>query len=681
MYPGRTGNAWLALALSVVSVAYTSWVGVSAVVRGAAELKRGWVRSSLMASWYALVLAVVAVIGSQQHKQQQVQQQQPGDDTMSALDIVRRAPGPLLLAIAAWQLGSVSGRHVEHSARYGLVVTLHEALGKDPDHQLSAASLLKLAAVRWLVERWSQPPTFSAPELREMLVRAVSSIALERRLFGSTVKKGDNGGSPSGSLASTGSEKGREHPGPSIPPTTERVLTEWLQGRAPEPPMIRLELPWETSKPADVAGWTRLSLEAVILLRACPSSCVMSAVLLLGALTGAPWGSCCGWKGWAFILPLVGPAVVEACRVQVLLTELRQKRKARPLHAEPPAKAGTAAGTAAGDLSLFLEQVNPRLANVWWNALRAVEKLREEGPIPGDADGAGSAGNAGVVDGFEGVDRGGGSLDGGGRNGTEGGDTPRAAFVEGTGGPVVAEAAALLAAVQEKQNSPRLDSAARKRAERVVGQRPRLLKDYLTYSRPRSADSPVYPGRFTGSRTNNSLGLGLSRPLLGSGSPGAPSTVSTAATAAAAVRDAAPAPADVGAGSVGGGEARIGVEAHGEGGGAAVRSLSTPPLLEAGATAAAVELPPSPRARALPSRLPVPPPEEEEGRSPPASTTPRAPEGTADLVHREEPVIAPAAAPPASETAAAAAAAAAARTAADQAAPASVPVERAAAAA
>ncbi|CAM9631751.1 unnamed protein product [Ectocarpus sp. 12 AP-2014] len=87
--------------------------------------------------------------------------------------------------------------------------------------------------------------------------------------------------------------------------------------------------------------------------------------------------------------------------------------------------------------------------------------------------------------------------------------------------------------------------AARIGAERVLDGRPRLLKDYLAYSRPRSADSPSYPGRFTGSRTNNSLGLGLTRPLAGSSGP------LTGATATAVASTASPAPTagvDAGAG-------------------------------------------------------------------------------------------------------------------------------------
>lgn len=84
-----------------------------------------------MASWYALLLlAAVTSILSQQ------QQQGQWEGLVSAFAMVSQGFGPVLLALAAWQLGRLSARQVEHSVRYGLVVTLHEALGKDPDHQV-----------------------------------------------------------------------------------------------------------------------------------------------------------------------------------------------------------------------------------------------------------------------------------------------------------------------------------------------------------------------------------------------------------------------------------------------------------------------------------------------------------------------------------------------------------------
>lgn len=79
-----------------------------------------------------------------------------------------------------------------------------------------------------------------------MLVRAVSSIALERRLFGSTAGKGDGGrggslaagGGGGGSPLAQGSENGGEdlsaYPGLTTLPTVEQSLTEWLEGRVPE---------------------------------------------------------------------------------------------------------------------------------------------------------------------------------------------------------------------------------------------------------------------------------------------------------------------------------------------------------------------------------------------------------------------------------------------------------------
>ncbi|CAN0267498.1 unnamed protein product, partial [Hapterophycus canaliculatus] len=188
----RTGSAWLAVGLSVISLVYACWVGASVMVMGAEELKRGGVRfRKLVASWHALLL--LAALTSTLFRLQQQRQLQRWEGAVTASAMVRGGLGSALLALAAWQLGKLSAREVEHSVRYGLVVTLHEELRKDPDHQLSAASLLKLAAGRWLVEHWSQPPTFSAPELREMLVRAVSSVALERRLFGGSAGEWDGG--------------------------------------------------------------------------------------------------------------------------------------------------------------------------------------------------------------------------------------------------------------------------------------------------------------------------------------------------------------------------------------------------------------------------------------------------------------------------------------------------------
>lgn len=91
-----------------------------------------------------------------------------------------------------------------------------------------------------------------------------------------------------------------------------------------QPSMPSREHTPETTKPTDVPAWTRVSLEAVFSLRACPSLCVASSVLLLGLLTGTPWGRPhCSWTEWAFLLPLVGPAVVEAWGLQVLRREVR----------------------------------------------------------------------------------------------------------------------------------------------------------------------------------------------------------------------------------------------------------------------------------------------------------------------------------------------------------------------
>ncbi|CAM9918295.1 unnamed protein product, partial [Ectocarpus sp. 8 AP-2014] len=144
---------------------YACLVGASVVVAGVAELKGGEGKfRSLVASWHALLLLTAVGALSQQQ----------WDRT-----VVRRGLGSVLLSLAAWQLGGLSARRVEGAVRSGLVATVQKALGEASNHELSPESLLELAAGRWLVEYWSQPPTFSAPEVRKMLVQAVSSIARE----------------------------------------------------------------------------------------------------------------------------------------------------------------------------------------------------------------------------------------------------------------------------------------------------------------------------------------------------------------------------------------------------------------------------------------------------------------------------------------------------------------------
>lgn len=81
----------------------------------------------LMGSWYALLLlATVASLPRQQWDRA----------------VVRTGVGSVLLALAAWQLGSVSAKSVERAVRYGLAVTLDRALRGAVDYE-----------VRWLAKR------------------------------------------------------------------------------------------------------------------------------------------------------------------------------------------------------------------------------------------------------------------------------------------------------------------------------------------------------------------------------------------------------------------------------------------------------------------------------------------------------------------------------------------------
>jgi len=49
---------------------------------------------------------------------------------------MRQWLGSVLLSLAAWRLGSVSGKRVERSVRLGMVVTLDEALRGAADHEV-----------------------------------------------------------------------------------------------------------------------------------------------------------------------------------------------------------------------------------------------------------------------------------------------------------------------------------------------------------------------------------------------------------------------------------------------------------------------------------------------------------------------------------------------------------------
>lgn len=59
-----------------------------------------------------------------------------------------------------------------------------------------------------------------------------------------------------------------------------------------------------------------MSSEAPLLLRACPTLCASVFLLLRSLVGGVPW------MEWAFLLALVGPAVVEAWRLPVLRKEV-----------------------------------------------------------------------------------------------------------------------------------------------------------------------------------------------------------------------------------------------------------------------------------------------------------------------------------------------------------------------
>lgn len=286
-----------------------------------------------MGSWHVLLLVAAAAALSRQQWDKAV---------------ARQGVGSILLALAAWQLGSVSAERVERAARYGVAVTLDKALSGAGDYEvrlagsedkrmpkmmkraiawlcyrvgaccrsclfclvalgggvgslwalesnwswivvgtsrsspretidlreeglgcsrfssicplplplppravrcnhqpptpspttttlpfikLSTTSLLELALARWLVDYWSQPPTFSSPELREMLVQAVSSMTREG-LFASGDDGGDHAPGAGGSSVSRDGEGTSASPPPR--PAPVESLTGWLEGRGSE---------------------------------------------------------------------------------------------------------------------------------------------------------------------------------------------------------------------------------------------------------------------------------------------------------------------------------------------------------------------------------------------------------------------------------------------------------------
>ena len=112
--------------------------------------------------------------------------------------------------------------------------------------KLSSTSLLELALGRWLVDYWSQSPTFSSTELREKLVQAVSSTMLTVASDGiraSGDDDDDDGGEEyapgvEGSSAASNGEGSKSPPPPPPPPpppsAAAESLTGWLKGRASE---------------------------------------------------------------------------------------------------------------------------------------------------------------------------------------------------------------------------------------------------------------------------------------------------------------------------------------------------------------------------------------------------------------------------------------------------------------
>eukprot|EP00903_Cladosiphon_okamuranus_P014741 g13659.t1 len=521
----RTESAWLALGLTVASAAFACSVGALVVLNGAEKLQGGGVKARLrrlMWSWHALLLvAAAAPLSGQQWDRA----------------VARQGLGSILLALAAWQLGSVSAGRVERAVRYGVAVTLDRALSGAVDYELSASSLLELAFTRWLVDYWSQPPTFSAPQLREMLAQAVYSMTRDGLLAG-VDEDGDHAPGAGGSPVSRDGEGAPASPPP--PPALVASLTGWLEGKRSESPVTtRFESAPDAPysfPPQDSKSPSPLP-EALLLLRACPTLCA-SALLLCRALTGVPRST---WTEWAFLVALVVPAAVEAWRLRLLRGKLLRREGEESSATKPspsPARAGIVTVTVIADgLSLFLQETNPVLSNVLRNALRAAEKLREDPSAPeGQANDASSRGSP---------------------------DDAASGMPEQPLPPFHDKDTAFFS---------RQDLAARIRADRVLLPRPRLLKDYLAYSRPRSADSPAYPklGRFTGSRINNSLGRSISSTPSKGALPSASATVPAAVAPAAS-----PAPAGVASGVGVGVDATIGDAAVQR----QARASSTPDLL------------------------------------------------------------------------------------------------------
>eukprot|EP00752_Nemacystus_decipiens_P010856 g9653.t1 len=546
----RTGGFWLSLGLAFAPAAYTCSVGVLIVAKGANELRRGEVKVHLwrlMGLWHALLMLPAAAALSRR---------------LWDGPVARQGLGSTLLTLAAWQLGNVSAERVELAVRRGLEGTLDRALKGAVDHELSTTSLLELSLARWLADYWSLPPTFSSAELREKLVHALSSVTedVPPVTRDGLLENGDDDGEGhvpgvgvGGSSASRIMEGAESSPPPPPPPPAAvESLTAWLEGRANEKLSVTMRSEREPETPSSfpAPGWICMAPEALLLVRVCPTLCA-SGLLLCRALTGVPWTE------WACLVALVGPAAVEAVeawkmwvsRRKLLHREREENSVPRP---SPPPQAGI---ITADGLSQFLQESNPALCKVLRNALRAAEKLREGPP------------NAEKPT-LNGVD-----LSSGAATGMPE-PPPPSPFHD-----------------KEEAFFSRQEFAARIRTDRILLSRPRRLKEYLSYSRPRSADSPAYPGRFTGSRTNNSLGPGPSRPLVvSSGARSATAAATAPASVAAAVAPAAH-PAPIVAASGVGFDVGVDIDAAaGVGFGARegdrqARASSTPDLLAAAAVA------------------------------------------------------------------------------------------------
>lgn len=82
----------------------------------------------LIGSWHVLLVLNLAAVAA-------LSQPQKRDWA-----VARQGVGSVLLALAGWQLGSVSAKRVERAVRYGLVVTLDRALRGAADYEVTGGS-------------------------------------------------------------------------------------------------------------------------------------------------------------------------------------------------------------------------------------------------------------------------------------------------------------------------------------------------------------------------------------------------------------------------------------------------------------------------------------------------------------------------------------------------------------